>query len=1238
MSWFDRPSSADSKTAESGGASAATGGGRGRSRLVFAVGLAGISLTATIGFLLWEAENYRIETLFRLDCEQRTSAIQRQIEANLAVVDAVAAFYASSDEVTRVEFHDFAQVFLRRRGGLAVLAVATPVPGRLLAEREQEVRGEKDVFNLGLARFRVWAPDATGNPSPAPQRDTYFPVWFVEPHDSKSLGLGLDLYAIAQLREALREACESDRLAVTDALPIESTRADSQGLFVVRPLHTKGSLAGVLDGGDFCAEGAVVGGFDFEAIMRESLLGEGADGIDMHLIRGLKAGGEIVYSWPPRAKPPTAHVLDPRQTFSAGLVHQVALEQLGQRWTVVAVAGKAYLAQRKTWLPASIILAGLMLTALSTAYVRSWVNQTMQVERLVEQRTVELQQANEKLAQEAADRLRADKILRDSEALYSSLVENLPVQVLRKDLEGRFTFANRSFCQLLGKRLEEILGKTDFDFYPAELARKYRNDDARVASTGELFEDVEEYEKAGETRYVHVMKSAVRDAAGKIVGTQAVFWDVTSRKWAENHLAAAKEAAEAANRAKSAFLANMSHEIRTPLNAILGMTELVLDTPLTAEQREYLTVIRESGESLLSLVSDILDFSKIEAGKLELDRSPFDLHESLGDTLKSLAHRAHRKGLELSCCIRPGVPEVVLGDAMRLRQIIVNLVGNAIKFTDRGEVVVEVARQSSSPGEVTLRFTVSDTGIGISQEKRAAICGAFVQGASTTTRKFGGTGLGLAISSRLVELMGGTISVESEVGRGSSFHFTVPFGVPEETGAESHRPPLQSIRGLRVLVVDDNATTRQILAELLTHWGLEPALAPGAAQAADMLREAIAAGSPYRLLLIDASMPETDGFCLVEQVRAEVDPAAKIIMMLASGDRVGDITRCEQLRVAAYLLKPVKPSELFDAIVLALGVAIGDEEPVESPPQAGPAPPRTLKILLAEDSLVNQKLVRALLERRGHQVVVANNGREAVAAFLAEPFDLVLMDIQMPEMDGLEATMNIRRAERHRKSRTPIVAMTAHVLQGDRERCLEAGMDDYLSKPVRTRRLFETIERAVGIASGLSPSRGESESPRAVPAAPTVQSALETPAPAPPTPPPLFDSASMPAIDANGFPASELVDWRVALKTVGGDRELLREVVEMFVLESPRLMTAIRDAAAQADAAALLRPAHTLKTSLGYFGIQTGFELALQLEKMGRANDLTGVAEPLAELERLLAKAIAELDRFRQQIAASPLP
>jgi PAS domain S-box-containing protein len=1207
--------------------------------LLLAVALAGISVTATIGYLLWEAESRRLDALFRLDAEQRAGAIQRQFEANLGVLDAVAALYASSDVVDRDEFRAFAETFLRRLPGFAVLAAAAPVHAPNRAEHEKGIRREKDPRGEGLIRYQVRERDATGKLRPAAEREVYFPVTFLEPVHAKGLSLGLDLLSAPVLRESIERACRSGGLSGTGAVPLGSGRDAPWGLFVVTPIYTKGAPRRPPAVPAECPEGVVLAAFDLAMIIEDAVDDMEAAGIDLRLAEELPSGEEeFVYSQLPQVKNPSDDGAGVRiEKPDAGLFHKVEFDLGGRRWAIYAVAADSYLARRKTWLPTTAILAGMVITAMSVAYAGTLVGRTAEVERLVVQRTHELQQANAKLAHEVVDRERADNVLKDSQALYLSLVENLPVQVLRKDMDGRFTFANESFCRLLGRKFEEIVGKTDHDFYPAELARKYRGDDARVAYTGELFEDVEEYEKSGETRYVHVMKSAVRDAAGKIVGTQAVFWDVTARKWAENHLAAAKEAAEAANRAKSTFLANMSHEIRTPLNAILGMAELVLDTPLSAEQREYLTVVRESGEALLSLVSDILDFSKIEAGKLDLDRTAFDLHESLGDTLKSLALRAHRKGLELGCCIRRGVPEVVVGDATRLRQVIVNLVGNAIKFTDRGEVVVDVDCQSQSPGEALLRFTVSDTGIGISAEKRSAIFGAFVQGDSTTTRKFGGTGLGLAISTRLVELMGGTISVESEVGRGSSFQFDVRVGLPEEQAAETPGPSATGILGTRVLVVDDNATTRQILEELLNRWGMAPTLAAGAAEATGLLQQATDSGQPYRLLLIDAAMPETDGFCLVQRVREQPGTLAPIIMMLASGDRPGDVSRCEQLHVTAYLLKPIKPSELFDAITLALGIAAPDEEPPASPAQAAPISP-ALKILLAEDSLVNQKLVRALLERHGHQVVLANTGHEALAAFLADRFDLVLMDIQMPEMDGLDATMAIRRAERQRGTHTPIVAMTAHVLQGDRERCLEAGMDEYLPKPVRTRRLFETIDRVVGEPHGSSASAAEGEAhPLAAipPSSASPPTAMAGPMPGPGG---AFDSGSIAAINTDDMPVGKAVDWRVALHTVSGDRDLLKAVIEMFLVESPRLMCDLREAVGRSDPAGVIQPAHTLKTSLSYFGVRNGFELALQLEKMGRQTDLSRVDEPLAALGRQMDQVMSELTAYTQVAGADNAP
>jgi len=1193
---------------------------------------AGLSVTFTIGYLFWEgdhgrmeAENRRLEGMFRVNAVQRAGAIQRQFEANLGVVHAMTAFYASSDEVTRSEFGGFAETFLRLNPSLTVLAMAPRVPAETRAEHEKAARKE----NLG--GYQIRERDAAGEWVPAAKRDVCFPVSRLSERGGSGLALGFDLLSIQDLGDTIVRACDSDGLCMTGALPLGSSPDAPQGVFAVAPLRAKGPLSAAAPRRSEGIEGIILAGFQLGTTVEDAVDNIEAAGITIRLAQQLPSGEEE------RVYPPLTQTTGqpdrvlPRSQGQpeSELVHRIGFELGGRHWVFYGIADDSYVDRRRSWGPFIAILAGLLVTALVAAYVDTLVSRAAEVERLVVQRTVELRHANAQLAHEVADRKRAESVLQDSQALYSSLVENLPVQVLRKDLEGRFTFANESFCRLLGKKQEDIVGKTDHDFYPAGLAQKYRCDDVRVAQSGELFEDIEEYERAGETRYVHVMKSAVRDAAGTIIGTQAVFWDVTARKWAETHLAEAKESAEAASRAKSAFLANMSHEIRTPLNAILGMTEFVLDTPLAAEQREYLTVVRESGESLLSLVSDILDFSKIEAGRLDLDRTAFDLHESLGDTLKSLAMRAHRKGLELGCCIRRGVPEVVVGDATRLRQIIVNLVGNAIKFTDRGEVVVDVDCQSRSPGEAILRFAVSDTGIGIPADNRATIFGAFVQGDSTTTRKFGGTGLGLAISSRLVELMGGQIAVESEVGRGSMFQFTVRVGVPEEQTSEASPPRVIGFRGARVLVVDDNATTRQILFELLGRSGMEPALASEADEAFAMVRHAEQAGRPYQVLLVDASMPHIDGFCLVQRVREQLNATAPIIMMLASGDRPGDISHCEQLQLAAYLLKPVKPSELFDAIGLALGLAPHEEEAPDVTDK-GPPPVRPLKVLLAEDSLVNQKLVRALLERRGHRVVIANNGHEALGACLAERFDLILMDIQMPEMDGLEATAAIRRAERQTGVRTPIVAMTAHVLQGDRERCLESGMDDYLAKPVRARRLFEAIEAATGQSSARPCPDAETPPGSQTPLSAPRPAAL-TPASVPQSAPvSVYDSGMVAAVSAAGFPPGGVVDWQVALHSVSGDQDLLRAVAETFLIEAPRLMQSLREAVSRSETAGIVQSAHTLKSSLNYFGVRKGFELALQLEKMGRQSDLTGIEAALAAFEEQMAEVTSAVNHYVQ--------
>ena len=653
-------------------------------------------------------------------------------------------------------------------------------------------------------------------------------------------------------------------------------------------------------------------------------------------------------------------------------------------------------------------------------------------------------------------------------------------------------------------------------------------------------------------------------------------------------LSRARDAAEAASRAKSTFLANMSHEIRTPLNAVIGMTELVLKSELAPQQREFLTTVRDSGEALLSVINDILDFSKIEAGKLQLDRGTFDLRESLGDTLKSFAIRAHQQGLELASFMHPDVPHMVVGDYNRLRQVIVNLIGNALKFTEQGEVVLEVWRESHSPHEVVLHFSVSDTGIGIPPEKQRAIFEMFEQADGSTTRRYGGTGLGLAIASRLLTLMDGRIWVDSEAGRGSRFHFTVKLGLAAGEPEEPVSPEPVSLHGLRVLAVDDNATNRRILEEVLQSWQMRPTIARDAVEALSLLRAAQAAGEPFGLVLTDAHMPQMDGLTLAEQIRQDAAAHSTVIMMLTSGDRPEDLPRCEQLGIAAYLLKPIKQSELLEAIQFALGMSVS-KKPVARAVQRTPS--RTLRILLAEDSLVNQKLAIALLQEQGHHVTVARNGREAVAASEAGSFDLILMDVQMPEMDGLEATAAIRQREQTTGVRTPIVAMTAYALKGDKERCLEAGMDSYVAKPIRAQELLNAIE--------------------------------------------LLFPAAQPCARASG---TDPVQWAEALEAVQGDHEILKTVVAAAIEEIPLMMTALRESTALGDSARLHLAAHTLKSSLRYFGATEAAELAWQLESSGRAGNLDGVSQVLAALEPLAQRVCAALAAFMQSAtnAASP--
>ena len=659
---------------------------------------------------------------------------------------------------------------------------------------------------------------------------------------------------------------------------------------------------------------------------------------------------------------------------------------------------------------------------------------------------------------------RAEAELHHERGLLRSLMDYVPDRIYFKDARSRFLRVNRALADQFGLGdPSEAVGKSDADFFTPEHAQQALHDEQALLAGGPPVVGIEEKETwpDGRVGWVSTTKLALRDKDGRIVGTFGISRDITARKLNEIELQKAQVAADAANLAKSEFLANMSHEIRTPMNGILGMTELALGTRLDAEQREYLGMAKSSAEALLTILNDILDFSKIEARKLALEAVPFNLRDAIGDTLRALAVRAQEKGVELAADVAHDVPDHVIGDPGRLRQVLVNLVGNAIKFTDQGEVILsvgsqksEVGRQNEQPSQglsSILHFEVRDTGVGIPAEKLTTIFQPFEQADRSTTRRYGGTGLGLAISSQLVELMGGHLKAESTEGRGSIFRFDVLLGIAPVPAEAAPSAPV-SLAGLRVLAVDDNATNRRILEDVLAGWAMQPTPCGSALEALAELERSATAGEPYPLVLLDAHMPEMDGFELAQRIQASSSLGQPVLVMLTSAGQPEDARLCRELGIRAFLLKPIKQSELLATLLTALDAARHE------PPPAVPSPTeKKLRVLLAEDNPVNQKLAVRLLEKQGHAVAVAATGSEALEALGRESFDVVLMDIQMPEMDGLEATRRWRQRENGSGRRVPVIALTAHAMKGDREKCIEAGMDGYLTKPIRLKELSQVL-------------------------------------------------------------------------------------------------------------------------------------------------------------------------------------
>jgi len=843
---------------------------------------------------------------------------------------------------------------------------------------------------------------------------------------------------------------------------------------------------------------------------------------------------------------------------------------------------------------------------------------------------------------------------RDQERQWlQTLLDNMPDSIYFKDKQSRFLRVGAGMAKKFGlSDSSDVIGLTDADVFTAEHAEPARRDELEIMRTGQPVVNRIERETwpDREDTWCSSTKLPLRDANGEIIGTFGISRDITDLKRVQDELARARDAADEANRAKSDFLANMSHEIRTPMNAIIGMSELLSQTSLSREQRDFLELVREAADSLLRLLNDILDFSKIEASKLELESIPFSLRDCIGRTGQTLSLRAAQKGLELVCRVAPDIPDRLVGDPGRLRQILINLIGNSLKFTEVGEVLVDVSLDRSddaspwepepTPGEasasadarelptpphdseeasnaegdasacpIRLRFSVRDTGIGIPKDKQAYVLQAFAQADASTTRRFGGTGLGLTISSELAKLMGGDLWLESEVGVGTTFYFTAEFGVAKHQGV-AQNGMLTSLTDLPVLVVDDNATNRRILQEVFTAWRLRPTVVDGGPRALEELDRAAALGLPYRLAILDCMMPDMDGFELAEKIRQQFGDEDLRLIILSSASRLGDSELCQRVGVSRYLTKPVIQSELLDAILQVMQVVDEDEPSQRADLPACPP----LRVLLAEDGLANQVVARGLLQAAGHDVVIAADGREAVQRWSSEPFDVILMDMHMPEMDGLEATREIRRLEAQRSlRRTPIVAITAAAMSEDTRLCLDAGMDAFLSKPVQGNLLYETLARLAERMDPAAPTHGQDASWQDAsggrPSGPQV-AAPET------------------AALGRERPDEEVVNLTEVMRRLPGGLPAIKRLAEVFLAESQSLMSKLDQAVKDHDLPQIEYLAHTLKGSAKLFMAARLSSTALEMErgaKSGRGEDLPRLLEVLREDELQVRSALRAL-------------
>ncbi len=1007
---------------------------------VFFSVIIGISISLFFFYTARNFERGHIYSEFKNDVDERVALLERELKNTMEVMYGLKGLYDSSEDVTRAEFKTFSDSIIERHNDIQALEWIPRVPN---SQREHyETVARKD----GLTTFQIKEKSQKGGMIRAADRDEYFPVYFMEPLKGNEAALGFDLASSPARLAAIRSSGDTGAIRATEGITLVQEKARQKGFLIFLPVYE--GYPSNLNERRESLRGFVLGVFRIGDIFESAIekVHKKGVGIDMKLFDD--------------SAPPDKSLLNHHEPRTGGQSindwrYQKRLTDIGGRqWSVLAAPTPAYIRAQESWQPYGILAGGLIFTALLAAYIFFLTQRTEKVGILVAERTSEL---------------------RASEARIKSIVNTAAAGIITISVDGTVEYFNPAAERIFGYKAGEVIGnnvkmlmpepfKTEHDQY---LKNYLGTGNAKIIGIGR---EVKGRRKDGT---IFPMDLAVSEVVleDKRFFTGIVS-DITELKQALDiserlrvETLEAKEKAEkyaveaeAGSKAKSEFLASMSHEIRTPMNAIIGMADLLSETNLTKEQEKYVSIYRYAGENLLNIINDILDLSKIEAGQMELESTGFDLQELIDRTSEIMAIPAEDKGLQLAVMCSPGVPTALIGDPTRLRQVIINLAGNAIKFTKEGEVFINVEKREVTEKEAELIFSVKDTGIGIPKDKCEKVFESFSQADSSTTRQFGGTGLGLSISKLIVGLMGGKIWVESEEGKGSTFYFTAKLEI-DKRSKESTESKGVDLKGLKVLIVDDNATNRMILNKTLSSWGAEIKEVVDGKSCLDELKKAKQSGHPYGLILLDYKMPEIDGFEVAKKVKG--DPEINIpIVMNTSSIGFGEGNKlAKEIGIEGYMHKPIKQSELRAQI----NIALGKVEPTKQRKQTvGEAvgTDRPLKILLVEDNRDNRNLILAYLKKSPHGIDIAENGQIAVEKFTSGNYDLVFMDIEMPVMDGYTATKKIREWEKEQRIEpTPIIALTAHALKEHEDKSKETGCNGHVTKPIKKAKLLETIKQ-----------------------------------------------------------------------------------------------------------------------------------------------------------------------------------